>query len=198
MAGAEGHLRLVAETRELVDRLVRCFPREDAGEVAELLRRINARYDMSAVDDVPWYIRTPPAERSIWLMGASEAVGGAMYARFNPVAVPLEFVRDEDELIGSVVVGRAFTGPPGRVHGGVVATILDHVMGAWLFGHDQPSFTVSMTVDYLEATPLNNEIVVRGGRERSEGRKTFMWASIEHEGDVTARAKAIFVLKSRD
>ena len=47
----------------------------------------------------------------------------------NPIGLHLEFARSED---GSVVcmktVSDTFEGPPGYVHGGIIATMLDETM----------------------------------------------------------------------
>ena len=48
----------------------------------------------------------------------------------NPIAPPLTFAFDGERLRGVGVVPAAYVGRPGMVHGGVVAMIVDELLGA--------------------------------------------------------------------
>lgn len=48
----------------------------------------------------------------------------------NPIAPPVDLIRAEDGSVSADFhLGAAYEGPPGHVHGGVSAMILDHVLG---------------------------------------------------------------------
>lgn len=59
------------------------------------------------------------------------AWGNVVIGLRNPVAPPLAINHGADGLVWSdFTLGAAYEGPPGHVHGGVCAMILDHVLGA--------------------------------------------------------------------
>ena len=66
---------------------------------------------------------TPDGETIAW--------GNVVVGLRNPVAPPLVIHHEPDGLVWSeFVLGAAYEGPPGHVHGGVCSLILDHVLGA--------------------------------------------------------------------
>ncbi|MFD0661761.1 PaaI family thioesterase [Thermocatellispora tengchongensis] len=163
MSGAEmqAQSQFVAQVRRLVDLAVRVPPVRDSARFAAELRGIADRIESHAGDG-PWFHGVRPGDRpALPAGGAGASTAGALWARFNPQAPPIVFSRVDDEVVGTVEVGPAFAGPPGRVHGGVVATLLDHAMGAYLFEIGRSSFTATLNIGYLKATPL-------GARWRSE------------------------------
>ena len=48
----------------------------------------------------------------------------------NPMGLAARLWRDGDVACMQVTLGKAFEGAPGRAHGGVVAALLDEVMGS--------------------------------------------------------------------
>ena len=53
-----------------------------------------------------------------------------------------------------VVLGAAYEGPPGLVHGGVAAMLLDHLMGETASaGHSRVTLTGTLTMRYRRGTP---------------------------------------------
>ncbi|GAA5050715.1 acyl-coenzyme A thioesterase PaaI-like protein [Thermocatellispora tengchongensis] len=195
MSGAEmqAQSQFVAQVRRLVDLAVRVPPVRDSARFAAELRGIADRIESHAGDG-PWFHGVRPGDRpALPAGGAGASTAGALWARFNPQAPPIVFSRVDDEVVGTVEVGPAFAGPPGRVHGGVVATLLDHAMGAYLFEIGRSSFTATLNIGYLKATPLGAPLEVRAGHDRIEGRKTSMWSTISVEGEVVARATGLFI-----
>ncbi len=120
--------------------------------------------------------------------------GNAVIGMRNPIAPPLTIHRDDDGRCWSDFdLGAAYEGPPGLVHGGVCAMVLDHVLGeAASEGLTKPLFTGTITVKYLRGTPLgrlHSEAVI----ESVEEVKTFVRGSISDGRGVTAEAQGIFI-----
>lgn len=91
-------------------------------------------------------------------------------------------------------IARRFEGPPGHVHGGVIATILDEAMGKVNRQKGVVALTRRMTIDYLRPVPLSVKLRAIGWAERQEGRKHFHAGEIRTmEGDVLARSEGLFV-----
>ncbi|PRC55399.1 thioesterase, partial [Mycobacterium sp. ITM-2017-0098] len=73
----------------------------------------------------------------------------------NPTAPPLLIHKDPDGAARSdFYLGAAFEGPPGHVHGGVSAKILDHVLGDAASKPGVHRLTGTITVRYRRLTPL--------------------------------------------
>ncbi|MGN0065974.1 MAG: PaaI family thioesterase [Nocardioides sp.] len=126
--------------------------------------------------------------------GRSWEWGNAAVGLRNVVAPPMttEFTSTES-VRGEAVLGAAYEGPPGMVHGGVSALLLDQVMGKTASRHHtQFTFTGTLTMKYLQPLPLG-PVEVLGRIDRQEGRKVFVVASIGTPGSVAVSAEGIFI-----
>jgi acyl-coenzyme A thioesterase PaaI-like protein len=120
---------------------------------------------------------------------ADSIVAGAA----NPMGLAALLWRDGDVACMQVTLGKAFEGAPGRAHGGVVAALLDEVMGLMNVIHGAMAFTAQLDVTYLAPTPVGAPIIARAWLARADNRKQFVEATL-HDGDLmVARAEALFV-----
>ena len=80
----------------------------------------------------------------------------------------------EGRCIGRVTVGKAHEGPPGLVHGGVVATLLDHALARSARVAGRGGLTASLTVRFKRPIPLGVPLTVTGelGETVDERRST--------------------------
>src|SRR5205823_1703336 len=76
-----------------------------------------------------------------------------------------------ESVCADVLLGAAHEGPPGRVHGGWVAAVLDHVLGRATAAAGFPGMTASLTVDYHHGTPYAVPLTAEGRLVRRDGRK---------------------------
>lgn len=93
--------------------------------------------------------------------------------RDNPVGLKMNFYDDGIDTVQSVVTpADHFQGYPGVLHGGVVASILDEVVGRSVMSGDHHRFmmTVSMTVQYRHPVPMGQELTAIGKVDRLRGR----------------------------
>jgi acyl-coenzyme A thioesterase PaaI-like protein len=116
----------------------------------------------------------------------------------NPIAPPADVwaVEGEDgrpEVRGRVTFPSPYEGPPGCVHGGVIAELFDELMGVTNVVAGSPGMTGTLTVRYRKPTPLSAPLDLVARFTGSERRKTFTWAGIYHEGVLTAEAEGIFI-----
>ena len=116
----------------------------------------------------------------------------------NPVAPPVRVAVVEGEggrpeIAGRANFGFAYEGPPTCVHGGVIAELLDEVLGAANIVAEHPAMTGTLTVRYRKPTPLNTDLRIEARFVRVDGRKVYAWGGI-YAGDVlTAEADGIFI-----
>jgi acyl-coenzyme A thioesterase PaaI-like protein len=179
---AAGRERLAGELRRLTRLSVGAQLDDDAADRAATDLALLTDQLESPIGPTPWWWQDPTVE----------AVGG--WERFNPVAPPLQVSFDGRAVTGTVEMGVEFTGPPQVVHGGFVATVLDHALGIYLSLIRRPSFTTSLAVRYLAPTPLGVTLEVEASHSVIDGSLTQAWAELRNDGRTTARAEGRFRL----
>ncbi len=118
--------------------------------------------------------------------------GNAATGARNAVAPPLRIEKVDGVTRADVVLGAAYEGPGGHVHGGVAALLLDQLVGETAAADHMPSFTGTLTVRYLRPTPLG-PVTLTGHVTGAEGRKTFVHGELSDADGVTVEAEAIMV-----
>lgn len=112
----------------------------------------------------------------------------------NAVAPPLVLAVEPDgSVAGTVNLGISYQGPPGCVHGGISALLLDHTLGVANAHAGTSGMTGTLTVRYEKPVPLHTDLVVRGWQDRVEGRKIWSGGSITADGVVLVQAEALFI-----
>ena len=111
----------------------------------------------------------------------------------NAVAPPVVFTFDGERMSGHGTLAAPYTGPPGTVHGGVVAMVLDELLGAVNACLGLGAYTGTLTIRYERPTPIGAELTFDAGVDRTEGRKVFTVGTISAGGEVTARADGVFI-----
>lgn len=112
----------------------------------------------------------------------------------NAIAPPLTVQHDESGRCWTEFsLGAPYEGPPGRVHGGICALVLDHILGEVASdGLRQPRFTGTLTLKYLRATPLG-PLRAEAWVDRVEGIKAFARGHILDDEGPTVEAEGIFI-----
>jgi acyl-coenzyme A thioesterase PaaI-like protein len=111
----------------------------------------------------------------------------------NPIAPPLVIRPSADGGIHTDFhLGAAYEGPPGHVHGGVSALILDHVLGEAASSAQNPRLTGTISMRYLRTTPLG-DLHAEARIVRTEGVKTFAVGHIADADGVTVEAEGVFI-----
>lgn len=111
----------------------------------------------------------------------------------NPAAPPLNLERTPEGLRGEVTLNTVYQGPPGLVHGGWIAALLDQAVGSVSAVQTSPGLTAKLEVDYRRPTPLFTPLEITSKVDRVEGRKVFVSGQIVAHGEVTATATALMI-----
>ena len=120
--------------------------------------------------------------------------GNTVVGLRNAVAPPLHVERESTGRVwASFHLGAAYEGPPGLVHGGVSALILDQLLGEATGAGGRPGMTASLTLTYRRATPLG-DLRAEAWIERSEGIKTWARGHLSDAEGVTVEAEGLFIL----
>jgi acyl-coenzyme A thioesterase PaaI-like protein len=118
----------------------------------------------------------------------------------NPQGLHLVFSTDTTHpgapvATAHIQLDRLHEGPPGHIHGGIVATLLDEAMSKLNRPLNVLAMTRHMEVDYLRPTPLYKPLILTSRHLSREGRKLFHQAEIQNpDGSVLARAKGLFIV----
>ena len=119
-----------------------------------------------------------------------DAMGGLS----NPVSPELTWRKANAEGVeASVYLGQQYQGPPGRVHGGVLAWILDAVLTRAMHASMRIGVTGTLSLRYMASTPIETEITCRASVVRAEGRKLFIGGGVFHGEEQTVKAEGIWL-----
>ena len=103
-------------------------------------------------------------------------------------------IEDDGRVVYDVELGPLYEGPPGLVHGGVSALLLDQLLGETAARAGGPGMTGRLTMHYRRPTPLG-KLRLRGWSESIEGRKSIAKGEVlDPDGNVTVEAEGLFIL----
>lgn len=177
---------LTQSVRRLIDATIRTEADEDAVAAARAL--IDQAHELLSSRVMPgsFGVRTT-------VDGQSLAWGNVVMGLRNPIAPPLVIDQDSTGSVYTEVdLGAGYEGPPGHVHGGVCALILDHVLGATAHLPGEPAFTGTLTVRYLRPTRLGR-LRAEAHIDRIDGAKTYAVGHIADGDGVTVQADGVFI-----
>lgn len=119
----------------------------------------------------------------------------AVAGRSNPASLPLTlFYSDRNELIGTFTPFACHEGPPGFLHGGLIAALFDEFLGLSQTELQRPpAMTGTLTVRYIKPTPLARPLHMKLSEIVSDGRKRFAKSELWAGAERTAICEAIFI-----
>lgn len=176
-------------TRQLrrVRGLVAGWEFDDVHAEAEVVRQLADRLEAVGT-------RVEPADYGSW--GSLDHIGtNPVTGNRNPVAPPLETVMFPDGVVrADLVLGTEYQGPPGCVHGGIVALLFDELLGLANAAAKTVAMTVDLRITYKSPTPLHTPLLFEAKQERREGRKIWTTATVSSGETVCATAEGMFVV----
>jgi acyl-coenzyme A thioesterase PaaI-like protein len=178
---------LAQSVRELIDATVRT--QANAAVVAAAKSEIDsatARLRQTQLDETFGVRYLASGERMAW--------GNAVIGIRNPIAPPVVIQRDDSgKAWCDFHLGAAYEGPPGHVHGGIAALVLDHLLGEAASDGVNPRLTGTISFRYVRATRLG-QLHAEAITTRTDGVKTFAAGHLADEEGVTVEAEGVFIL----
>jgi len=166
--------------RALVDTVAGTAADSDQlAQATAAIRKIQA--ELAEAGARPSFIDNPFHQASL--------VGGTAH----PFGPQVTFHQRGGEVVGDVTLGRGFEGGPGLSHGGILALIFDHAMGAAMYLAGHAAMTRTLDVRYCAPTRLDEPLQVVARVDRVEGRRVVVLAEMTQGAVVTAEAEAVFV-----
>jgi len=177
---------LTESVRALIDATIRTEVDAEAVAAAKVeIDAATARLRSKQIDGAFGVRYTSGGDRMAW--------GNPVIGIRNPIAPPLVIERDASgRVFTDFHLGAAFEGPPGHVHGGVAALVLDHILGEAASNGADPRFTGTITLRYLRTTRLGR-LHSEARIDRTEGVKTFAVGHLADEEGITVEAEGVFI-----
>lgn len=182
--------RLAQATRQVLQHAATTLANDDVvAEAAELIRK------------AALILENGPHGRGYH--GTAEgAVGGVPHGfiSYSPVTGPLNALASmvrletsDNEITATVTYGSAYEGPPGHLHGGLIAAIFDEVLGFAQALSGAPGMTGRLEVTYRSPTPLHQPLRVTGRFDGVNGRKIMTSGEIRVGDRLCAEAVGTFI-----
>jgi hypothetical protein len=186
--------RTLAEARRLADELRRIInrlalvrpPAEDSAAAADAAAGFADRLEQMRARAGLWEVSESGVEPRDFVEHSP------LSGRSNPLAPPIivdEFGRGES-VTGWVTFGAAYEGPPGHVHGGLVAAMFDELLG---FAQETTGFTGRLTVHYRKPTPLHQRLRIKAWPEGEDGRKRIIKGTCHLGETLLSEAEGLFI-----
>jgi uncharacterized protein (TIGR00369 family) len=115
----------------------------------------------------------------------------------NARGMQLTFEQDDAArtIVGHFRLGAEYQGAFGIIHGGVIAVVLDEVMGKVCRFRGVRAVTAEMNIEYLKPVWVDADLVVKGYEKEITGRNLHLVGEIQDaSGNVLARSRGRFVI----
>lgn len=111
----------------------------------------------------------------------------------TPISPPMTLWLEDGVVRGKANLGLPFQGPPGRVHGGVLAAMLDVLMAKTQDLSGTMGVTGTLNIRFIRATPLKSDIDMEARILRVDGRKLYCEGRFFVKGEQTVHADGIWI-----
>lgn len=184
---------LTDDVRRVLDLTIRSRVDDDA--VARARALLQEAAELLAADAPP-----EPAGVHYNAHGRSWNWGNTVVGVRNAFAPPARLEWGDDGVVRSAVhLGAPYEGPPGSVHGGVSALLLDHLMGETASAaHTRLTVTGTLTLRYVRPLPLGR-VRMEAAVTAEAGRKITVTATIRSDVDdaePAVEATGLFIIPS--
>lgn len=113
---------------------------------------------------------------------------------YNPIAPPVSVQVVDGIVHGTGNLDAAYEGPPGCVHGGMIASIFDEILGVANIAAGLGAMTGTLTIKYRSPTPLKTDLTFTARQVSVDGRKVRSEGTIHSGERLCAEAEGVFIL----
>ncbi|MBO5244546.1 MAG: PaaI family thioesterase [Selenomonadales bacterium] len=113
----------------------------------------------------------------------------------NPISLKLKFREEGDQYCSEFVGQEVHQSYDGIVHGGIISTLLDEIMGGYMYYKGHKAVTAKLEIRYRKPTPIGQHLNIRGWIVGNRGSMYDLASQITlDDGTVTAEGKAKIAL----
>lgn len=121
-----------------------------------------------------------------------------MLGLYNPLALPVEMEWQPPRAVGYARFGTPYEGPPGCVHGAILAGVFDQVFNVANLMNGSAGPTAELSLRYRRPTPLGEPLVFEAWVESVDERRITTRGHLKHGERVTVEAVGQFARIERD
>ena len=119
--------------------------------------------------------------------------------RDERIQVQYFFDKGNGHFYAEVSFAELAQGPPGHVHGGAIAAVLDEAMGGTAWLNSIPVMTAQLNVSFLAPLILDKKVYVDSWLEGRDGKKIFIKSKLcGPRGRIYSIAEGVFVRLSKE
>lgn len=112
----------------------------------------------------------------------------------NPIGLKMEFAEKDGKYFSVFVPGPEHQSYEGTLHGGIISTLLDEVMGRYHCTRGIKAVTARMETRFRRPTPVGQKLTVSGWLVKERGKLIEMAGRVAlPDGTITAEAKATLI-----
>ena len=112
---------------------------------------------------------------------------------FNPMAPKLAMKLESDKLVAEFAFPSNYESAPDSVQGGMVAACFDQLLAFAVMAHGKTGPTISLTVNFVKRTPINQPLRFESWVETVDGEKFSVRGHCFH-GDVKVSEAEALIL----
>lgn len=115
----------------------------------------------------------------------------------NPASLKMKFELDDDKCVSYFTPQKQHQSYNGRMHGGLVAVLLDEITGNYLFCKEgKPAYTAKIEIRYRKPLAIGEEVICIGRELKRKGRLVEMHGEIiKKDGTVLAESISKMMLE---
>tara|TARA_B100000941_G_C28223935_1_gene408102 strand:- start:77 stop:580 length:504 start_codon:yes stop_codon:yes gene_type:complete len=116
----------------------------------------------------------------------------------NPKGMKMVPIIKDRKIYAKYVFEKSFEGGPGLVHGGILSTVLDDMMGYATFTQNLFCVTANLNVNFRVPSPVDKEFELYAWVKEVDGNKVYAESVIKSEDTIHVEADGLFINIGQD
>ena len=116
----------------------------------------------------------------------------------NPKGMKMVPVIKDRKIYAKYIFEKSFEGGPGLVHGGILSTVLDDMMGYATFTQNLFCVTANLNVNFRVPSPVDKEFELYAWVKEVDGNKVYAESVIQSEDAIHVEADGLFINIGQD
>jgi|TARA_Y100000996_G_C22273577_1_gene540993 acyl-coenzyme A thioesterase PaaI-like protein len=116
----------------------------------------------------------------------------------NPKGMKMVPIIKDRKIYAKYTFEKSFEGGPGLVHGGILSTVLDDMMGYATFTQNLFCVTANLNVNFRAPSPVDKEFELYAWVKEVDGNKVYAESVIQSEDAIHVEADGLFINIGQD
>ena len=116
----------------------------------------------------------------------------------NPKGMKMVPIIKDKKIYAKYIFEKSFEGGPGLVHGGILSTVLDDMMGYATFTQNLFCVTANLNVNFRAPSPVDKEFELYAWVKEVDGNKVYAESVIQSENAIHVEADGLFINIGQD